>query len=152
MAKTPMLCPFNDKICAECQIYRGRHYYMCICESYRGYIKPKNKVQIDGHVPAVDMATIKRLFEPWSGARSKPRTDTAIKIKLIDMENGVERYCDIGETKSWKWGDTEIMRVINGTHVTSWEKLLEMLRYQEEKGTQEVIIYEAPRFMLLGGG
>jgi hypothetical protein len=44
------------------------------------------------------------------------------------------------------------MRVIAGTHINSWEKLLEIARYSEEKGLRELIIREAPRFMLLAGG
>jgi hypothetical protein len=44
------------------------------------------------------------------------------------------------------------MRVIAGTHINSWEKLLEIARYSEEKGLRELAIREAPRFMLLAGG
>ena len=38
MAKTKMMCPFSDKLCKECALYRGRHYYLCFCEKYRGYM------------------------------------------------------------------------------------------------------------------
>jgi len=38
MAKTKMLCPFTRKLCRECAQYRGRHYYLCFCSKYRGYI------------------------------------------------------------------------------------------------------------------
>lgn len=38
MAKTKMLCPFSNKPCRECPQYRGRHYYLCFCKKYRGYI------------------------------------------------------------------------------------------------------------------
>ena len=38
MAKTMMLCPFSDEPCKECGCYRGRHYYLCFCEKYRGYV------------------------------------------------------------------------------------------------------------------
>jgi len=38
MAKTKMLCPFTHKLCRECAQYRGRHYYLCFCNKYRGYI------------------------------------------------------------------------------------------------------------------
>jgi hypothetical protein len=44
------------------------------------------------------------------------------------------------------------MRTIAGTHVNSWAKLLEIARYQEDKGASELVIHEAPRFMLLAGG
>jgi len=39
MAKTKMLCPFSSEICKDCPVYRGRHYYLCFCEKYRGYLK-----------------------------------------------------------------------------------------------------------------
>jgi len=43
MAKTKMLCPFLGGICKECAFYRGRHYYLCFCPKYRGYIdEPEN--------------------------------------------------------------------------------------------------------------
>jgi len=33
-----MLCPFSGKLCKECALYRGRHYYLCFCKEYRGYL------------------------------------------------------------------------------------------------------------------
>jgi hypothetical protein len=38
MAKTKMLCPFSKELCRECAQYRGRHYYLCFCTKYRGYL------------------------------------------------------------------------------------------------------------------
>ena len=38
MAKTKMLCPFTRELCRECAQYRGRHYYLCFCSKYRGYL------------------------------------------------------------------------------------------------------------------
>jgi len=38
MAKIKMLCPFSGKLCEECPVYRGRHYYLCFCEKYRGHM------------------------------------------------------------------------------------------------------------------
>jgi hypothetical protein len=43
MAKEKVLCPFSNKLCEECSLYRGRHYYICYCHSYRGYLGSKNK-------------------------------------------------------------------------------------------------------------
>lgn len=40
MAKTTMICPFSEKACKKCGAYRGRHYFLCYCEHYRGYVKP----------------------------------------------------------------------------------------------------------------
>ena len=152
MAKTPMLCPFSERLCEECETYRGRHYYLCMCEKYRGYIKPKEPVNYDGHVKTYSFETLKRLFEPWYAAESKPQQEFKLKLKVIDMETGESRRCEPEEAKGWKWDDPIIMRVVNGGQVISWENLEDIIRYQETKGTKEIAVYEAPRFMLLGGG
>lgn len=153
MAKTLMRCPFNEKMCKDCELYRGRHYYLCTCEKYRGYIKSKQRVSFNGHNKPLDLETIKKLFEPWSVKQNKlERPVLKIKLKVIDMESGTQRYVSPFEANNWKWGDPNIMRVVNGGHITSWEKLLEIMHYQEQRGIKELVIYEAPRFMLLGGG
>ena len=33
-----MICPFSNRLCEECALYRGRHYYLCFCQEYRGYL------------------------------------------------------------------------------------------------------------------
>jgi hypothetical protein len=38
MAKERMICPFSKRLCEECALYRGRHYYLCFCQKYRGYL------------------------------------------------------------------------------------------------------------------
>jgi hypothetical protein len=38
VAKTKMICPFSKGMCVECSLYRGRHYYLCYCTTYRGYL------------------------------------------------------------------------------------------------------------------
>jgi hypothetical protein len=38
MAKINMVCPFSGKLCEECPLYRGRHYFLCFCEKYRGHM------------------------------------------------------------------------------------------------------------------
>lgn len=38
MSKIKMLCPFSGKLCEDCPVYRGRHYYLCFCENYRGHL------------------------------------------------------------------------------------------------------------------
>ena len=38
-----MMCAFSNKLCEECALYRGRHYYLCFCKKYRGYLgEPKD--------------------------------------------------------------------------------------------------------------
>ena len=36
MAKASMMCPFSGRLCQDCPVYRGRHYFLCYCEKYRG--------------------------------------------------------------------------------------------------------------------
>jgi hypothetical protein len=38
MAKERMICPFSNELCKECALYRGKHYYLCFCQKYRGYL------------------------------------------------------------------------------------------------------------------
>jgi hypothetical protein len=155
MAKTPVRCPFNDKLCIECTLYRGRHYYLCNCEHYRGYIKPKNKVITDGKLESAGFDNIKRLLEPWTVVSHEIKEnmfERKIKLKIIDMESGKERICQPAEAKTWKWDDSAIMRIVAGHQVDSWAKLIEIIRYQEEKGVKELVIYEGPRFMMIAGG
>ena len=43
MAKTRMMCPFSGQLCKDCPVYRGRHYYLCFCEKYRGHLTESGK-------------------------------------------------------------------------------------------------------------
>lgn len=43
MAKVKMLCPFSGKLCKECAVYRGKHYFLCFQNKYRGYLGEKVK-------------------------------------------------------------------------------------------------------------
>lgn len=152
MAKTKMLCPFNNKLCIECQLYRGRHYYLCACPEYRGYIKPTNNEMVYGGRQYIDIKSVGNLLEPWSNGKNGNGRYPDIKLKVIDMESGEERQVDLDEAKSWNWKDTGTMRIVNGAHLTSFDKFLEIARYQAEKGAREISVLEAARFMLLGGG
>ena len=133
MAKTPMRCPFNDKLCVECTLYRGRHYYLCNCEHYRGYIKPKNKVITDGKLESAGFDKIKGLLEPWSVVPNKVKENAfepKIKLKIINMETGKVSTCEPVEAKTWNWDDPTVMRIVNGNQVNSWTKLAEIMQYQ----------------------
>jgi hypothetical protein len=44
MAKRSVICPFSGGICKECPVYRGRHYYLCFCEKYRGYLSESGNI------------------------------------------------------------------------------------------------------------
>ncbi len=44
MAKAKMLCPFSGELCKDCPVYRGRHYYLCFCQKYRGCLTKPGKI------------------------------------------------------------------------------------------------------------
>ncbi|MCX6008686.1 MAG: hypothetical protein NTW48_01350 [Chloroflexi bacterium] len=153
MAKINMLCPFNHKLCDECPLYRGRHYYLCFCEKYRGYIgesEERAKSSVAQH--PVDLLTIWKQIEPWAGVGLLPGIKSKIKLKVIDMESGATRGCDLDEAKTWDWSNPQMMRMIGGVQITSWNKLVELVSFKAKKGYREVELYEAPRFIMLGGG
>jgi hypothetical protein len=151
MAKTPMLCPFNNKICSECSLYRGKHYYLSTCKQYRGYIEPNNLDSISRSRQPVDFNSIKLLLEPWSDGSNNPEAVPDIKLKVLDIEDNIERDCEFTEVKKWDWSDNLTTRLVHGRHITSWCELLEMMHYEATKGIKEMVITEA-RFMLLSGG
>ena len=62
MAKERMICPFSNRICEECPLYRGRHYYLCFYKKYRGYLgKPEETDK--GNSPLVSEARSNKKFE-----------------------------------------------------------------------------------------
>ena len=152
MAKTNMLCPFSDRLCSECPLYRGRHYYLGSCQKYRGYIeKEEGKTESGNNHRPVDFEEMWQLVQPWtegSPSQSQPK----VKLRLIDVDLETSRDFELEEAKSWNWDDPETMRMIGNLQVTSWDKLVEILHFKEKKGYRQVDVYEAPRFMLLGGG
>jgi hypothetical protein len=151
MAKTNMLCPFSNRLCSECPLYRGRHYYLSLCQKYRGHIGgPGDNKPGDNHQP-VDFSAMWKLVQPWAEG-PKPETEPKVKLRLVDAENETSRFFELDEAKTWDWSDPTIMRVIGDLQVTSWDKLVEIVRFKAKKGYEQVDIYEAPRFMLLGGG
>ena len=151
MAKIDMLCPFSHRLCDECPLYRGRHYYLCFCKKYRGYIgEPEGNTKSGTTHQSVDFEILARLVEPWASQRQE--AEPKVKLKVIDMESGKIRVCELDEARTWEWGNPEIMRMIGGVQITSWDKLVKLVSFKAKKGYQEVEVYEAPRFILLGGG
>jgi len=153
IAKIDMLCPFTQRLCDECALYRGRHYYLSFCKQYRGYIGESKENTKSGTIHhSVDFQALWKLVEPWAGASCRPGAEPKIKLKVIDMESGETRACQLDEAKTWEWDNPQMMRIVGGLQITSWDKLVEILRFKAKKGYQEVEVYEAPRFILLGGG
>jgi len=40
-----MLCPYSHQLCRECPVFRGRHYFLCFCKDYRGYLGEETDVR-----------------------------------------------------------------------------------------------------------
>ena len=76
----------------------------------------------------------------------------SIQLKVIDMEMGTVKCVPLSEAQNWKWGDPATIRTINGRQLASIKMLTEMAGFYEKKGVTELTVYEAPAFMLLGGG
>jgi hypothetical protein len=151
MAKTNMLCPFSNKLCSECPLYRGRHYYLSLCQKYRGHIDQPGKTEPGNNHRPVDFQAMWKLVQPWT-EDTQPEAEPKVKLRLVDAENETSRFFELEEAKSWDWDDPTIMRVIGELQVTSFDKLVEIVRFKAKKGYEKVDVYEAPRFMLLGGG
>ena len=73
MAKTEMVCPFSNKVCEECALYRGRHYFLCFCEKYRGHLSKPGEVT-KANLP----------FLPGARSNSKFEMPTKIPTSAID--------------------------------------------------------------------
>ena len=43
MAKDKVKCPFSNKLCKECALYRGRHMNLCYVPEYRGHLGVNRK-------------------------------------------------------------------------------------------------------------
>jgi hypothetical protein len=151
MAKTSMLCPFNYRLCKECPLYRGRHYYLGLCKKYRGYLgEPEDNTKSGTNHQSFDFQALEKLVKRWEGRHIEG--EPKVRLKVIDMESGTSRVCELDEAKTWDWGNPEILRVVDGFHITGWDKLVELSAYKAERGLREIVVYEGPRFMLLGGG
>ena len=75
-----------------------------------------------------------------------------IRLTVFDGETKERKIVDIEETSTWDWKDPGIWRVINGWQVTSYNRLISVLRQKQERGIEEIEILVAPRFSMLSGG
>ena len=79
-------------------------------------------------------------------------SDLTIRLRVFDGETKEKRVVDVEEAKTWDWKDPGVWRVINGWQVTSYARLVSVLRQKQEKGVEEIEILVAPRFSMLSGG
>jgi hypothetical protein len=68
VAKEKMMCPFSNELCRECPLYRGKHYYLCFCRKYRGYLGESEEVTKEGSRPV--------------GARSNEKFDIPLPSQI----------------------------------------------------------------------
>lgn len=139
---TNTYCPFSQRDCTECAVYRGRHRYTVFTRHNDG-TEDKIRDYFQG---------MEALSDPWADKITKSEEELKIQIRLIDAESGKARPCDLDEARTWDWGDPETLRIINDRQVKSFENLINILCHKEEQGHREVDMYEFPRFMFLCGG
>ena len=155
MAKLDFLCPITQVLCKDCSLYRGRHYSMPFCKLYRE--RSKNSPDPARREPITEESVkeLNRMLEPWKNETAlsvTPDSYREVKIKITDMETDAVRYCQVEELENWDWGNPEQTRLIDGRQVTSFDQFVRMVAYLMEEGHNEIDLYEAPRFMMLGGG
>jgi hypothetical protein len=141
-----MNCPFSHRACIECGIYRGRHHYMALAGRLRGHTRAPGD-----HVGAYFQA-LEQVLEPWAQTNSQGSAEPDVRLKVVDMESGKAKICEFEDARTWDWNNPEIMRLIEGWQVKSYDGLIDMARYKAGKGDREVEVREFPRFMLLSGG
>jgi len=64
MAKEKMLCPFSGKLCKECPLYRGRHYYLCFSKSYRGHLENEGEAAGENKPGTAESNLAEPVWEP----------------------------------------------------------------------------------------
>jgi hypothetical protein len=82
MAKEDMLCPFTGKLCRECGLYRGRHYYLCFSKKYRGRLE-KSEGATEGN-PGTSEAEYDEHFEPLT---KMPSAVDPFKTPMADIRD-----------------------------------------------------------------
>jgi len=73
MAKEKMICPFSNRLCEECALYRGRHYYLCFYRKYRGYLGAPGEGTEEDFQPV-----------PGAGSKGKFEIPSLIAVSAID--------------------------------------------------------------------
>ena len=64
MAKDRVMCPFSNKLCKECALYRGRHMNLCYIPDYRGYLGV-NKRPVENQSFKIPAKIAARPFDPY---------------------------------------------------------------------------------------
>jgi hypothetical protein len=145
MPKGNYVCPFTNKSCHQCVLYRGRHCYLDNHREGRAHISDSAEIK-------ADFQALFEALQPELDAGTQSGEIPRITLRVIDVENGTSNICPLEEARRWDWGDEQTIRLIDGRHLTSWDGLVEVLAHKAAKGYPEVKLYVAPRFMVLAGG
>jgi hypothetical protein len=152
VAKNATACPFSNRACTGCAVYRGRHQYI-ISKQHRP-LTDKQQGRPESGTPSLsaEFQALRKSAEPWTGKQGQKKGELKIRLKVIDVERKETRICDLHELQKWHWGNPRLYRLIDGRQVTDLDNLIEILYHKAEAGCEEVDLYEAPRFMMLAGG
>ncbi len=71
------ICPFSGGACRQCAIYRGRHYELCALH--------------DANLKKTRAAKAKAWTDPASTKWGMPEIPNDLKIKIVNVENLVEK-------------------------------------------------------------
>jgi len=144
MAKRNMICPFSKRLCQECAIYRGRHYFLCFCEEYRGYIdQAKENTKAKIKQPVAEHLSLDNLMKLTS-RRYPEDYQLKLRLRVIDIDDGSTEVCDIREAKTWNYNSQATMITVAGRQITSWEHLVDVLSSKAYDGCQEVEVHKLP--------
>jgi hypothetical protein len=151
MAKVKRICPFSHKSCADCSFYVGRHCYTDFHKTHYHYLAEHRKLDFN-KIPLLSLHPMPE-HSSGNGSKKTAKTLPRIRLKVVDMITEQTRTEDLEHAMSWVWDDPDKQRFINGTiHITSWKQLLDYCRHRAKRGEKEIIIYEAPSYLLIGGG
>jgi hypothetical protein len=151
MAKVKRICPFNHRACAYCTFYSGRHCYTDF-HKIHGRNHDGNAMPDLNKIPLLSLHGYEQQPE-GNGKNKSKKILPDIRLKVTDMVTEQARIEDLDHAAKWEWNDPDRQRFINGTiHVTSWGQLLDYCRRRAKRGEKELVIYEAPSYLLIGGG
>ena len=133
------ICPFNQRACINCTLYRGRHQ----CSKINSSI---NDLSV--------LNEIERMLNPETSNNSLA-SDLNIQIHYVNVEDMTSAYVSLSELKDLDldWESTFMIRKIDGIHIYSWDVLMKTIQYKiETEGKPRVELVESPAHMLYGGG
>jgi len=135
MERNRAICPFNQRACIDCALYRGRHQ----CGGMAGHIS--------------DSDILKEIQAMLTPKASFKESGPNIKILYVNIEDCISKEVQLEELQNLDWSNNFFVRKIDGIHIHSWETLLSVLKYKKEtEGKNFVEFIESPGFMLYGGG